>query len=436
MPKDTSYRRKRTWAEFGKQMGYGAMGAGAGAAAGNPITGAITGYEMGAPNLDVGSFKGDSAGGAVRKAFTKTKGKKVNKMNKKKVVKVSRSLRKKIAKVIEEKKIVGGWTQISYGYVQRPLNNAQEVTAMLQEASRTDFSGGWAFNTEDFLHVASVLFNGKGDSQGARGWANTANLGLVNAPEVPTGNKNIYGCNANFTVVKSYQTYLLKNNTQSTMTLTAYICAPKQPTIREQTATNAAGTVITAQYLGTYDPIRTWEEMLATPTGRNILSADKYRFGMVPEATPEWNKYWSYEKKEIVLEPGQTTTFNVQGPVHTELDYTKFFKNDIFLPIQKFSRFVFFIMKTDLIGGAGTAGDREKIGRFGLPGEGRLCIERTFKCKITVPESTGMAMTPTGGAANIETNLRRPAYGYVVYAQTSVPALVTRIDEVQPATTI
>jgi len=434
-----SVKRKRSWGEFGKQVvGGTAGGALSFAAGGNPVSGASVGYDLAAPDLNVGSFKADTAPG-IRKAFQKSKGKKVNKMNKKKAVKVSKSLRKKIAKVIEEKKISGGWTQISYGYVKRPLNNAQEVTAMNQEASLTDYSGGWAFNVEDFLHMASVLFNGKPDSQGNRFWNADTNLGNKNSIEGLTTQKFAFGNNARFTVKSSHQSYLLKNNTQSTMTLSAYICAPKQATFREQSGFSAQNTAVGGQVIGIYDPVRTWDEMLANPTGRNLLNADKYRFGMVPESTPEWNKYWSYEKKEIVLEPGQTTTFNVQGPVNHEMKYEQFFKNEIFLPIQKFSRFVFFIMKTDLIGGAGNDTDRNKIGRFGLPGEGRLCIERTYKVKIACPESAGVNLTlplPSTGSGYAELNTRRPVYGYVVYAQNQTPQLVTRVDEVQPATQI
>lgn len=440
MPKDVSYRQ-RSWSRFGKQVGAAGVGAGIGFASGGPVgavTGAYRGYQGMAKNNEYHNFKSDSgpSTGNIRSVTAKRSGSKLSKRNTGKKIKVSSSLRKKIGKVIEEKKVHGSWTQISYGYVDRPTANAQQCESMQFETTKQDHSGGWSFGIEDFLHAASVLFNNKTDSQGARGWADLGNLGITSTGEGNPAEKRSYGCNAKFTVQKSYVTYLLKNNTQSAMTITAWIVAPKTSSVFYQSATNDSGGVATAQYMGLYDPVSSWADILGTDTGRNISNSDIFRLGMKPTFSPEWKKAWSSETVDIVLEPGQSHLFNVAGPSQHQMDYTKFFRNNLMHTVQKFSRYVFFTLKTDLLGGAGTDADQKKTGRFKIDAPGKLCIERTFKCKISIPESTG---TITGGAfsgnAAIENVLRRTAYCYYVYNHLT-PADISRIDEVQPATEI
>lgn len=67
---------------------------------------------------------------STRHAAARKKGAKLGKRNARKTVKVSASLRAKIGKVIEEKKVHGSWTQVSFGYIQRPTDCSQQVQAI------------------------------------------------------------------------------------------------------------------------------------------------------------------------------------------------------------------------------------------------------------------------------------------------------------------
>lgn len=351
--------------------------------------------------------------------------------NLKKKVKVSKSLRKKIGKVLEQKKIHGTWTQLSYGYIIRPVAGTQFVGVPTQALK--DFSEYWNFTPEDFLHIASVLFNGKADDQYIRGIDNSANLGIQNTGEANPFFKGAKGCNAKFHVQNSYVDYLLKNNTQNSVKVLAYTFAIKSQTFQSTSLLKPDGTYQTTQLQGMPAPDNVWVNSLATQTGFNVTGATVDAVGMRPENDPKMKQLYKHEVCEMNIEPGQSISFRVQGPSDQELDYSKFYHQGAFQSLQKFSRGTMFIVYNELSQGKGDV-DFSKVGRYKYieTQTSALLVEKKMFCKISVPESTGLKVENVGTAVNsLELNYRQNTFGHRVYLG-AAPALVTRVDEENP----
>lgn len=294
---------------------------------------------------------------------------------------------------------------------------------------------------EVLLHAASVLFNGKADSQSSREIGVTTNIGMDNAPGTgiipvtsPIAGKQYLGCSAKFNVINSYEKYHMKNNTQQTLKVRAYTCQIKNVQSNVSTTViDPNGATTANQVTMDQTPTVGWTNSLATQTGKNVAGADIYRIGMRPESDPLWKKNWSFEVTEVILDPGQSHSFNIQGPKNMTLDYQKFYKEQQFQSIQKFSRYTFFLVESDLIQGSST--DFGLVGRFKLAGTGCLLLERKLHISLTVPESTGMRLrvNATGIEGNVELNYRQARFAHYVYAP-ATPNALQRIDEQQPAT--
>lgn len=429
---------KRRKSIAGAVGGYGgsALGAYLGGPIGRYAGGKIGGY-VGSKLAGMGAKKRKAVGVknetsmTTRVALCKKKGN-VSKGNRKKTVKVSRSLRKKIGKVIEQKKIHGNWTELRYGYLVGGSGNQSVGVPVIPD----QFNNDWSFLPEEFLHCASVLFNGKVESPNNRGIVDYGNLGITSGGEAAPFNKDTYGCTAKFHVVRSKISYHLKNNTQTTMIIRAYTVAPKKAGYYGNDLSVPNGSFQSSQFQN-LNPIYNWSQSLATKTGTNVINASVNTIGLYPEHDPRWTALYKYEVCDIVMDPGQSTTFDVAGPSDLELDFQKMYQNQAFIQLQKFCRGTFFIIKHDLVQGVGD--NFTTIGRFKSGSTGTLIMEKKFTCKISVPESTGVKVENVGTAVNnIELNNRKPVFFFKQYGPNTVPlpSQVTRIDEEQPATQI
>lgn len=370
---------------------------------------------------------------STRTAICKKKGNLNKGTNKPKRIKVSRALRKKIGKVIEEKKINGTWCELFYGYIGRKQDGSQAVEYFATDTPQ--FNTAWQFLPEEFLHAASVMFNNKTNSSDNRGIVNTNNLGITSTGELNTFHKQQFGCNAKFTVKKSSVTYHLKNNTQSTLKVRAYTVSPKKAGYYNEVLSMPDGSFQTTQLQG-LQPIQTWNTSLLTQVGYNILGAGSSSYGLYPEMDAKFKQQYKIEMCDILLDPGQSTTFSVQGPQDTELNFAKMYLNNAFQNLQKFSRSTFFIVNHDLIQGAPAQEQATRIGRFNCD-LNSLLVEKKFYCKLSVPESAGVTTIaqPVATSMTLEQNQRRDVLAYHVWLQPA-PTDGTRIDEEQPATQI
>jgi len=148
------------------------------------------------------------------------------------------------------------------------------------------------------------------------------------------------------------------------------------------------------------DPLVVWENSMQDFLGANLASATINNLNARPDACPQFNKFFHLETKTVQLDAGQDWTFTVQGPKNLDLDYRKFFKNGGFYSVQKFTRGVFFSVKTDLISGGGL--NINKIGRFKLSSLGNIPVEINLVTKIAMPETTGIKAVPGEGGGPLE----------------------------------
>lgn len=348
------------------------------------------------------------------------------------VVKVSRDFRKKVDKVLEAAKNYGRWCQHEFGYIVNNIRMNQQTVGHINSGT---FSN-WDFLPETFLHCASVLWNNKPDSQASRTWDNSNNLGANNANMGQvSGKPNDLANNAKFDVKFSKVCYNLKNNSQITRSIEIILCSPKTPTTRELTTGSA-------EFGGSYqvndemvDPEYFWTRCLITAaqTGQNISGITPSYLGTRPYHLAAWNRYFSYESTQIVLEPGQTFCYEVKGPSF-DFDMTKYWKNTLLMSVQKYCRWPMFIMQGEMLQGATT---ETKIGyTVGAPktGYGEVILHRKFECGLTMPEMAGVAIKAGGSlvAGQLQLNNRKPAFGCYNYGDTTEFLVSFKVDETNP----
>lgn len=371
----------------------------------------------------------------MTKAASRHSGKNLNHKKMKKV-KVSAKFKAKVTKALAPKTVSGSWDQLSYDML-RVINfpNNQQAVSGLGQTVANDYSD-WAFDPEDILHAASVLWNGKADSQSSRSWANLSNLGVslnvagTNPGDIrQTAATGAFQLNNKITLKKSWEIYKLKNVTQRTITMKIFLCAPKiqGSKTRDGTFLPSAGNtstspVTTLPEIG--NPGVVWSKELAKQTVSYINVADTTvnQLYNEPNDCPGFNKIFKTDVTTIVLEPGQVYDYYINGPSNFTIDYNSLFvsgssaDSPVYQGIQKWMRYPLFTAWLDL------AADSTNCGRFSASSlQGAklgLAIERRFKYYIEMPESVG-ANFSTGSvitsSAFIENNLRRDCYFRVTY---------------------
>lgn len=329
------------------------------------------------------SHKGVSLGeykAGVKKL--KAKGVKIKKV---KVMKISKKFKKMVQKVQEEPEVKGTW-QVTHsgGYVPSKINVNEQYA---WTGNHTNWDASLNFTTDHFLTAASILFNNRNPTVGTGQYD-------------PNQPGQFSALNTKVKVINSYGIYRLKNNSQRVLSLEVYECKPSKVgsyvnAVGGNGWKNVAG-VITSTALT--DP-------LSTPENEwNSALADDFASGAVrqslsgpaalttstlhnkPGYTFSLKKRWKCSKIEsIKLEPGQDTSFKVQGPQEMMLNYERFWEDLWYRNIQKFTRGIMFIMRADLCGSTLGGGGRFPDANFG---PNCLVIEREDHYKIVAPEIT------------------------------------------------
>jgi len=373
--------------------------------------------------------------GSSRAVKVTVKGKEGKKKVKK--VKVSKELRLKVNKCIEEKKIRGTYQVVTYSEKALPNINAQSATSGFQDTLGLDAS----FTALEFLHQASVLFNGKAD--GARSktsFADSIGVTDITGADVnrPTNNTSSLACTAKFTVLNSYEKIYVKNNSERTVTIDLYICEPKRAMFDGQTSVSTAGTALNPTPGESSNPHDSWLYALnqGNKTGQNVGNIGVTMLHTSPLGLAAFNTIFKSSKVNVKLEPGQDWNYFLQGPKMLDVDFSKYYKGvfntleGVLQPVQKWSRCLMWVVKQDL------CSEGSKAGRWsgGLIANqpNQLLVERTIHGTITVPESTGMRVDGAALALRndvpLQNNYRRPCYFANVYSQVSSGDFL-RVDE-------
>jgi len=380
-----------------------------------------------------------------------------------KKVKVSKDFKAKVSKVIESKKIHGHVEITSVGILPRIEKNLQTVGfASTAESYSGDYLYRsayqmWAFAPEWFLSCASVLFNKKpyaanitSTGTALMRWYDQDQIGAGGAQGADNTEGIFYGQavvsnNAVFTVSNAWEKYLIRNNSQRTITMKIYLCAPKrQGALFEDRTLSATGNVgQSADYIN--DPTTTWINGLGAEigTGKNLAGITPSFMHANPTDCAQFAKEYKTEVTSIVLEPGQTFDYFIQGPKNFDISYGNLFKNGLHMFIQKCMRFPMFVYHSDLLGTAAAPlnlGNNLTVGsRAGMPNPGAtgvgLIIERRRFCRVSCPEKAGMRIDQAISTGSIQLGFHRPAYfkaylaGLVDDGETSSR---TRVDEENP----
>lgn len=289
----------------------------------------------------------------VKKQFKKLKRKRGRN------VKVSRRLARKIKKVIRGGLPNGRHIQIeNFRWDPNPTNQIGWYSNGIRSIPSFDPSSSYSgeiFSPFEVLRKANELYMGKTLEQQNYACSATTDglydmVGGSNNTN-PTAN-NLWPFNANdkqygqipiLEVVKQYYKSEWTNQTQRPYYLEFYeiqsrksgphsiIGDPWTHYIKELDTTTLGGTVATNSTFGFVGPDRATypgEQYMITSFTNSInvhngtypvanqtdlLTVDKTAYPIRPEWLPGWNKSWKFKKTRILLEPGQSYTYNVKG---------------------------------------------------------------------------------------------------------------------------
>jgi hypothetical protein len=309
---------------------------------------------------------------------------------------VSRAFKKAVEAASAPDKYHGTKTDIFFATLANVPKNTQAVNAF-SETTPGSYSK-WAFLPEYFIDAVSVLFAKKAPSANNMLLTSTGNMGDTVLPVQP-GSTN--GFALKFKVVNSWEKYEFKNNTTRIVIMDLYECAPKKPSYLSTSPISLTSVVGTAGALDAIiDPATYWSKCLADQQalGLNVSGTVKEQYGLSPSGEPDWTKVFKHNKTTVVLEPGTTYEYFMQGPNDYHLDVGKHYSAGYFQSIQKYSRFLLPVVKFDLATQVGT-GVTDFVGRarhtnsvLAVAGAGNYVgYQRTLHCKVEMPEMTGFA---------------------------------------------
>lgn len=344
------------------------------------------------------SFGGSALSEAtsVRAAKGRRTGGKKLKINKKKNVKISRDFKLKVQKATEIGKVSGQFHSTDIGIITAGLTGQQAVGYPLQPSSVGNNS---LFPAKRVLHVASRLWNGK---------SAVANPQIGDAMMMQPLQTVV-------DVKKQWWVYNIRNNSPRTVYIRLWKCMPKQL----QNSTDAIGSfrqsisrAITEGYLFT------------TPVGYN--DALLYQR---PQLYAQFNQFYKVEEDTMVIEPGQSYEFTVQGP-SMEYDMKKFYVDGIYQEYQKQDVQLLTAIWTDLIGEVGgTVVARQALD----PNDGEVIFESQYFCNVVMPETVGWQSGGIAPAAGPVLNVNRvKRYVWDQFERvTSLPGADDRTDVIK-----
>lgn len=302
-----------------------------------------------------------------------------------KSVKVTSSFKRKVQKVLDSYKIKGNWMEIQTG-LRRFVNSDDNIQISTELGDN--------FSYPLVLDAASVLWNGK---------TPTLDKAVTNAKNFPVRTTKIY-------VEDAYTVYTFRNNSRRTYHMKIFSCKSKDLTL-SVTALGAWVNTMAAE---------------AVVDGSNVALNTPSTLYADPRYYPNWNALWSAQVTTVVLEPGQSYVYRLQGPQKKLFDFPKYQQAGYVATGQKDFRNCFFTCYPDLVttntGSAGRYIDND-------PGEdisSGIVYETKRVYKLCMPEQTGM-----DNPANIVNNMRKYTTGIQNWTlgQTGT---VRRIDDENP----
>jgi len=296
-------------------------------------------------------------GGSYRKVgsnasavVTRTK-KGVSAKKRKKVI-VSKKFERKVKKALEKEDLQGKYLKVTYARMAPPPSQTSQ--------SVLDFAN--VFAPVEYADAADVLFNDRTP---------------VEVPIPANFNWDNFAIRKDIVINSSMQLEM-KNMSQRTYTMKIYVAQPRG------TPTDIAPN----------DAVADWASglVIATSLGTNPVSNSQTTLYGAPTDSPQFNQFWKVQCETVVLQPGQSHTYKLQGPNDFVIDYNKLIMKNVaagttwMIPYAKFTRNVFVVGYCDLVTST-LAGS----GRFPSTGAGvgGVVFEKRMFYRLKVPQSAG-----------------------------------------------
>ena len=317
---------------------------------------------------------------------------------KKKSLMITSKFKQKVHKALDEE-IKGKYLKVMYRRMTPPaLQNSQQT---MDEAQ--------IFMPLHFADAADVLFN------------------RATATEIPT----VAGLDWTNTYIRkdrilnSWVTYEAKNMSQRTYTLKMYVVKPKA-----KTPTNVAPNDAFADWIVGLQ--------VANAGGTNPLNNTPNTLYCIPQDSPQFDQFWKAECTTVVLQPGNSHTFFIQGPSDYVIDYSKYVNKSItggpeyMAAWGPFTRNVFFVAYADLVTST-LAGS----GRFisGGAGVGGIVFEKKEFFSMACPESAGFKYPIVVAGMQQQLDNKLPCKVISVFPMGEVGAVQDILEE-NPITTV
>jgi len=331
-----------------------------------------------------------------------SKSRKKLKIRGRKKVKVPGKLRRQIQQVADSNKI--------HGYFQDNRIDALDPGGIGGKQNvelapnRTLSYSGYLFNFDRVLHAASRLWNGKGS---------------VQSPIVSDA-LNFAPRDTVIQVFKQWWTFRMRNNSTRTVTYRIYKCQKKKLSL----LTNNA---YTTWVNGLGDMFN--ESQLISATTPNIMHTG-------PTLSNQFRSGWTSECLKVEMEPGQSYTFNVNGPAMTYKG-SDFYDSASYRTEQPQDIQLIFSGNVDIVGSHTGGG---VVGNFGYvpdsstvqPAMERVYMESTYHVSLAMPEKVAGVTQPVFLGSTIFQNGNRVKRVCVDDFEPTVFDLMHRRDEQNP----
>lgn len=289
-------------------------------------------------------------------------------------VTVSKIFKAKVEKALSHKSVYGYFQSVQFDplYIGQ-FSNTQKIDRFPNTIHNL---AGSLFHPCRILHVANRLFSN--------------NVPATIDPIFPISGSIVLdrfdATKVKINVVKQWWSFTAKNNTNRTMNIRLY-----QAKSRKNAISDPAGG----------DPVQCWERGLqeryndeslksnATSTGLTTPGYPQTSYlGLLPSASFVYQRNWKDTSSKIVVEPGQSFTWNVTGPSMV-YDFAKFWDNDNFMVFIKDDIWQFAVTTLDQ-----ASSELDNTVDYHIPWIGtddghRLLIMGKYHCKIEMPDMTG-----------------------------------------------
>lgn len=288
---------------------------------------------------------------------------------KKKKLKISRKLRRKVKNIMTGM-LHGRYTRVTFRRAAPPNSNEQQVMPF-----------GTILRPLDVAEAAAVLFNGATpqDTPVSTNWnANTLRIDHV---------------------INSYCEINVKNMSQRTYYVKFFNCKS-----RGGNPTDVAPN----------DALADWTQGLIAEnlSGVNPLANTPQTLYSDPRDSGTFRQMWNPEVHQLIMSPGQSHTFFVQGPNEEDINYDKLLQKNPSSGANwlqfytKSSRSCFLVWYEDLV-----TSSLATVGRYasGTVGQGGMVAELKHVFRLKVPESAGFQYPAVyTGSANQQLTYVKP----------------------------